>query len=193
MKQKIILLDMDDVLCDLVKPWLKKLSTQFKINVIKADIISWDIGAIVSTKFPKIKKEQVYDCLREVGFFEQLPIMPNARETIEKIQELGWRIVIVTSLPTIEHNSGQVVQEKLTWLDKHLRGLIKDRDVIFTYQKNLIAGDVLIDDAPHNLEIFPHKTIAFSQPWNQLVDTDARVNNWNEVIKTCSLLLGENK
>jgi 5'-nucleotidase len=54
----------------------------------------------------------------------------------------------------------------LEWLSRH-RVLV--REFHFTFAKETIAGDVLLDDAPHNLEAFAasgRMAVARAQPWN---------------------------
>jgi 5'(3')-deoxyribonucleotidase len=59
------------------------------------------------------------------------------------------------------------------------------KDVIIAEQKGLIIGDVMIDDAPHNLRDFTGKKILFNQPHNRsfnAADSEIqRVDGWGEI------------
>ena len=56
-----------------------------------------------------------------------------------------------------------------------------------TRRKQLIRGDVLIDDGIHNLEGGAYKKILFTAPHNRHYDAEAhgmtRVNNWEEAVR----------
>ena len=58
--------------------------------------------------------------------------------------------------------------------------------VIVTTRKQLIRGDVLIDDGIHNLEGGNYRKILFTAPHNRYYDAAAhdmiRVNSWEEIV-----------
>jgi 5'(3')-deoxyribonucleotidase len=56
------------------------------------------------------------------------------------------------------------------------------KNIIFSHRKEKIQGDLLFDDAPHNLEAFKKTgriAIAMDYPYNALLDVP-RVNSWLE-------------
>ena len=59
--------------------------------------------------------------------------------------------------------------------------------VIVTRRKQLIRGDVLIDDGIHNLEGGDYTKILFTAPYNRDYDAEAngmiRVKNWDEIVR----------
>ena len=62
--------------------------------------------------------------------------------------------------------------------------LINKRNIIITQDKSIIKGDVLIDDAPHNILSFPACSITYAQPWNQNIPyphSILRTNDWNKI------------
>lgn len=184
-KQPIILLDMDDTLCDLTTPCIELLNKKHRASITKEDRYLWHMEHSLIKKVPELTSSNVWDSLNTPGLFRNLSMMPGAKKSLKEMRDLGWRIVIVTSLPSVQHNPGQVVQEKYEWIDENLSGLIAPRDLIFTNEKYLIQGDVLIDDADHNLTLFQGPTIAFDQPWNRTTRSTSRVMNWTEVVDTC--------
>ena len=183
-----VLLDMDDVLCDLTGPWMDLLNKRHGTTIKKEDLTVWHIGRALPIKFPSLTSSEIYAPLDEPGLFRNLPMMPGAKQTLETMKNRGWKIAIVTSLPVEKHHPGQVVQEKIEWIGEHLSGVVEERDVIITHRKDLVRGDILVDDAPHNLETFPGKTIAFDRPWNRNVVVSGRVSHWNQMIEECKTL-----
>ena len=63
-------------------------------------------------------------------------------------------------------------------------------DVIITTQKKLICGDVLVDDAPHNLENGNYIRILMNAPHNRFFDEKsigaARACDWDTVFRLIS-------
>ena len=59
--------------------------------------------------------------------------------------------------------------------------------VIITSRKQMIRGDVLIDDGIHNLEGGEYKKILFTAPYNRHYDAEAngmaRVDSWDQIIR----------
>jgi len=54
----------------------------------------------------------------------------------------------------------------LAWMAKHK---VPVREYHFTFEKDKIPGDILLDDAPHNLDAFlatGRPAVAIKQPWN---------------------------
>ena len=70
--------------------------------------------------------------------------------------------------------------DKVKWIRKYLPSFDK-KNVVFCNDKNLINADVLIDDAPHNLESFPNKTICFDMPYNKEAKCDYRAFSWDDI------------
>ena len=64
--------------------------------------------------------------------------------------------------------------------------------VIITSKKQLIRGDVLIDDGVHNLEGGPYVKILMTAPHNRNYDAEAngmiRVSDWGEIETVISRL-----
>ena len=58
--------------------------------------------------------------------------------------------------------------------------------MIITGRKQMIRGDVLIDDGIHNLEGGQYRKILFTAPHNRFYDAEAngmtRVTTWEEVV-----------
>ena len=59
--------------------------------------------------------------------------------------------------------------------------------VIITGNKQMIRGDVMIDDGIHNLEGGEYRKILFTAPYNKDYDAEAngmiRVHNWDEILR----------
>ena len=173
----IILVDMDDTIEQLLKTWIARGNEKFGRNVKLDDVTVWNIAF----PFPGIPKQEIYDLTYEPGFWSSIEPMPGAAEALKHFMDEGHEVYIVTSTE-IEH-----VEEKMKGLLFRYFPVLDWGQVIITRRKQLIRGDVLIDDGIHNLEGGPYKKILFTAPHNRHYDAEAngmiRVYNWEETVR----------
>ena len=180
MSKTIVLVDMDMTLnhmeitfTDYLKkyyPWpLEELEEK---NMTKYEMMTW-----YRPRIPEIMhKELIARVFNTRGFWEVIPIQKHAAEVMEEMVE-KFDVHIVTS-PWIDYKD--CYKEKRNWVEEHLP-FFDVVNIIFTRNKYLINGDVLIDDAPHYLDEFPNEKIVFDQPYNREVKGDHRVTDWLEI------------
>lgn len=167
---KTLLIDMDSVICDLMSEWHKRYNRDFNDNLTIERLQCWN-----SEKY--VKPEcgmKIYNYLKEPNLFLNLNPLPNAIEVLERLQT-KYDILIVTS------SVSTAFAEKEMWIEKHLP-FIKKQNLIFAHRKNMIVGDLLFDDAPHNLREFSatgRLAVAMDYPYNRDVNVP-RVRNWLE-------------
>lgn len=173
MNKLTVLIDMDDVLENLCEVWVDILNNRFGMHVRHEDVRDWDI----SKAFPTLTHDEVYIPLSEFMTWSQLTPLPGAREYVKKLQDDGHDVVVVTA----SHPSN--TRYKYIWLQRYFPQF-KYRDVIFTSRKQMICGDVLIDDKPQNLENAAYAGILMSQPHNLSYDIRSewirRANSWED-------------
>ena len=79
------------------------------------------------------------------------------------------------------------MEEKMNRLLFHYFPFLSWNQVIITGRKQMIRGDVLIDDGIHNLEGGNYRKILFTAPHNRFYDAEAngmiRVHTWEEVVR----------
>ncbi|WLD93243.1 5'(3')-deoxyribonucleotidase [Alkalihalobacillus sp. AL-G] len=167
---KTLLIDMDSVICDLMTEWHSRYNQEYDDTLSVQDLKCWN-----SEKYVKDEcGTKIYDYLDEPGIFIKLEPLPHAIEVLSRLHE-KHEILIVTTSRTYAYT------EKEKWVEKHLP-FIGKRNLIFTHRKEMIRGDILFDDAPHNLTAFQHTgrtAIAMDYPYNREVDVE-RVSNWLE-------------
>lgn len=172
-----ILVDMDDVLEYLCIHWVTYLNSLYGTNVTVNDIKSWDI----SEAFPTIPKEKVYAPIYESNFWNNLIPMAESQYYLRKLIEEKHEVFIVTA------SNYQTLNSKMIWLFKHFP-FLKWNQVIVTSNKQMIEGDVLVDDGVHNLIGGRYHKILFNQPHNSYFNEKEhdiiRVFSWEEVYKT---------
>lgn len=174
MRKLQILCDIDDVLNNLTVWWTLWLDANYHLDVKHEDITEWDM-----TKFyPSLTREQIYEPLKLEEFWSQLNPPWLAGKMIKQLLDDGHEIYLVSA--THPYNT----KFKYDYLQKFF-SCIPSHNIIFTSQKQMIKGDVLIDDAPHHLIGGDYEKILVSAPYNRNFDTEGngmyRADNWEEI------------
>ena len=79
----------------------------------------------------------------ELDFTEFEPI-PGSKEAVQKLSDMGHDIYIASTAPW---NNPKAWTQKRLWIEKHFPAL--KRKLTLTHHKNLLIGDVLIDDTTY--------------------------------------------
>lgn len=167
---KTLLIDMDSVIVDLMSEWHRRYNEDYGDDLSVERLQCWH-----SEKY--VKPEcglKIYDYLDQPGLFLNLKPLPYAVEVLERLNQT-YDILIVTSSGTHAYT------EKEQWVAKHLP-FIGRHNLIFAHRKDMIRGDLLFDDAPHNLRAFQatgRVAVAMDYGYNQDVDVP-RVQSWPE-------------
>lgn len=109
------------------------------------------------------------------GFFLDAPPIRGAIECVTKLSQSNkFDLYIATSAPW---NNPSSLTDKRIWIENHF-GVLFKKKLITTHRKDLLVGDILIDDRPNN------GTKNFNGEWIQF--GSKKYPNW-EVI--CDYLL----
>lgn len=172
-----ILVDMDDTIEQLLEAWVKRANEKYHRNVSVDEITGWNVSA----PYTGISREEIYGVIYEPGFWAGVKPMPGAAEALKHFMDEGHQVYIVTATE-IEH-----VEEKMKQLLFRYFPFLCWKQVIITGRKQMIRGDVLIDDGIHNLEGGSYRKILFSAPHNRSYDAEAndmiRVHGWDDVVR----------
>ena len=152
MHEPIILLDVDGVLVDLQEENIARLNLLFGTSYTKDSVVEFDYS-----NFPDEHREFLISLWYEVDYSKCF-LTPTQLETIDGLRTLGR--VVACSSPLVGH-----ADSKLEFLHRYF----DRRDIALARDKSLIQGEILIDDAPHQIQSFPGHVIIFDQPWNTLV------------------------
>ncbi len=175
-----LLVDMDDTIEDLLGAWVRGANAAYGTGVSYNDITDWN----VAKAFPGLTWEQVYAIPMRPGFWDTVDPIPGAAEALERLIKAGHEVLIVTATPFAS------VPEKTAYLFRHFPFLTWDQ-VVITGRKQLIKGDVLIDDGVHNLEGGAYRKILMTAPHNRAYDAAAhgmtRAETWEQI----EALIGE--
>ena len=172
-----ILLDLDQVTCDLHTEWLRRYNTRFDDWLKPEDVTSWDIQHLV-----KCSAAEIFGILNEPGLYEDVLPVEGAIPGIDRLQRDGHDIVFVTSC-----SSGEMVDGKSRWLERY--GLAEGRvgsvpdNMIVARKKQFVDGDILVDDYATNVDLFPGLGVLMDAPYNQDAEPPVRVDNWDGIVR----------
>jgi len=181
MKKKVVLVDMDGVLADIIEKIVGKVNAKFETSYFPKDVTDWKFSCMSS-----IEKSWVLDNLfLQDFFFRALPKVPGGIETVSDwIVNEKFEVFFVTSP---EERNPSCYYEKWAWLRAAFSEEIFEAynfryRVIFTKDKTAVKGDYLIDDKPEVKGAFTPewKHLCFEAPYNTHIKN--RVN-WKNVEK----------
>lgn len=171
MRKLTILVDMDCTMIDTLEAWTDELALRYRVVRHKEDITDWDL----KKAYPMLSDEQIFAPLYTESMWKRVRPMPWAVESLWDIQKEGHRIVVVTSSP-LKSLDAKIESALYRWFP-----YISKNDIIITQEKQLICGDVLIDDAPHNLDGGKYVGVLFDAPHNRSFQWPYRIKGWKEV------------
>ena len=173
-----ILIDMDDTIECLLEEWVAALNEEHGTNVDPQEITDWDMHKA----FPKLSRHQVYEPLHDYYFWERVPPKPGAVENVQRLINDGHDVYLCTS--TDYRN----VEPKFVFIIERYFPFISWDHVIVAHKKQMIRGDIIIDDGPHNCIGGDYFGILMDAPHNKKIDVSehdrlVRVHDWEEAYK----------
>lgn len=155
-----ILIDVDGVLADFMGAVLSFVNTRHGTNFNHHDM--YDDFRVVIKEY---HTQELENFIKSEGFCQMLKVLPGAIEGVQKLRDLGWDIMFVTSpykdAPTWAY-------DRMKWLERYF-GATRE-DVIFARNKKYVHGVTLIDDLPRNCIEWSRYNQAcsymYERPWN---------------------------
>ncbi|MCC2255558.1 hypothetical protein LKD70_14230 [Ruminococcus sp. CLA-AA-H200] len=151
-KQFQIILDADDVLFDCNGTAVRDLNRSFGTNFKVSDITRWGpMGNALDERL---------NFFNEPSWVRKLPLFPGAREFVKKLSEIA-ELLVVTNVPAKCAGARMdALIENFPW--------IQPSNILIGGRKDLLKADMMLDDAPHNLEKATdvEYPVLFRQPWN---------------------------
>ena len=172
-----ILVDMDDVLEQLLDAMIRYNNARYGSCTTLEDVREWDL----TKAFPTLTPEQAYSSEFDKSFWKSVKPMPGADEALRTLLARGHEIYVVTA------SIYQTIPEKLDDVLFRYFPYIDEAHVIITSRKQMIRGDILVDDGPHNFPGGDYYKILFDAPHNRSFDESTvgavRVKNWQEALE----------
>ena len=173
-----IAIDLDGVLADASKIWMRLLNERFDIKVDKSNVDQWDFWKKIGIS--KKSFEEVFDdAWKEWQAIDETEI--GLKENIDEIKDFGK-----TDLVTARNK--KTMDDVMRWLE--MTKITFDGIVVVdeNYLKGNLDYDIFIDDSPIQvMEIANLDKVAliYDQPWNRHISSSnnlIRIKNFTEVI-----------
>lgn len=175
MKRFTILIDMDDTIEGLLEGWIAWLNDRYGTEVDWKTIRSWDIQPYFST----LTREQIYEPFFIDEFWDWVKPLPYAQEMVKRLKNDGHLVYIVSA------STYETLPAKMDRVLFRYFPYFTFDDVIITTNKQLIKGDILIDDGVHNHIGGDYTKLLMDAPHNKNYDAEAngmrRVYDWGEI------------
>lgn len=174
-----ILVDMDDVLTDLLDPWIDSLNKRFNGNLQRSDIYTWNMEECVFPKLNISAEENVnlYEELYNSEFWKKNKPIPGAVESLKRLND-KHEILIVTASHYASFTSK--IEECLI---KYFP-FLSYKQIVCMYDKYLIDANILIDDNYKNIEKF---TIHNKNSIGLLMDAPYNKDKESELVKATDI------
>lgn len=154
-----ILVDLDSTLNNFDYAVLEEASCRTGKPYNYNDCVAFDF----KIGFGEYAGQVMHDIFHEPGWFNRLEPLPEMTNLVKRLSNSGYEIVIVSSLP---EKSPTAAYDKVLWCGRYLPFVPFD-NLVWTRGKHHILGDLLIDDAVHNVVEFPGRSILLPKPYNR--------------------------
>lgn len=176
----IIGIDIDDTITNHCEAWFDVYNQHYKQENVEPlkieDAYKWDFY----NDWSEDNKKRLFDAICSGDYYDKLKLLPNVREVIEKLINSENKVILISATHK-EYQEG-----KKEWILKQLP-ILKEDDIIFTSNKELINVDYMIDDNLQYAEKFKCTFLLYRQPWNtnrpsyEYSNNIVNVGNWKDI------------
>lgn len=169
--RKRLIVDMDDVMADASGAIIRVYNEEFDNSYTHSDFYGtglWEND--VKNSYLAIRHR-----LHEDGFFRNMTVKDNAKEVMKAL-DAKYEVFIVSAATEFPNS----LKEKIQWLEEHF-DFIPWKRIVFCGDKQIVSGDIMIDDHEKNLKYFKGETILFDAIHNQKLAGYKRVRSWDEI------------
>jgi 5'-nucleotidase len=185
-RNKVILVDMDGVLCNFTKELLARAHSKLGVPLLREEDCT---HFHTEHEFAPHLRDAIAKLSDDHDFFESLEPVEGAVEALHEMEALGAKVFICTAPKKFYHNP-HCAGNKHRWVMNHLGKNWTER-VVLTRDKTLVYGDVLIDDKPEVEGVVGKPSwrhVYFDQPYNRESLQRPRIThwkNWKEELAPC--------
>lgn len=186
----IVLLDCDGVLADFLTPAWRIACHVTNKKLSQESLDRWDVARF----FEMTPKEETtfYREVKEPGFHDKIYPYPGVTEAMRLLRELAEVHVLTSPM-----HGPSWCYDRWRWLERHLG--VKPREVTHSHRKELVRGDVLVDDKMETVvawqEAHPQgKAFLWAQHYNYNLGINEknvrRTRDWGVVTRELARRLG---
>jgi 5'-nucleotidase len=136
-----VILDMDSTVYDLLSPTLDYVNDRYSLALGYKDVDVWRWD----TKY----NINLVDFWNTEGTYLDLEPFPHAIDAIKQVHDMGVKQIFLSS------GNFKYGTEKFAAVDRDFPFIGSKNTLLTGGNKEIVHGDLLFDDAAHNLEAFP--------------------------------------
>jgi len=170
--------DIDGVISDFVENFVKVVKKHYDVNLKEGDIYCHDLNLVLG-----IGKQERNRLIRET-LSENLKLLPDVKETLQKLSSEGHQIVILTA------RFSNLIKVTKSWLKKkgipysQLIQLNEGEKHLAKVDLDLVVEDNLEDAIGWSQKV--KNVLVYDHPWNQSLNIKGlvkRVYSWNDIYR----------
>lgn len=164
LKRPIILVDMDDTVCETSKKWNEMLFNSYGHDPVDTSIYD------KVKQYPMLTEDEVMGPIREPGFFSSLMPKENAIHYMLMWLRDGYDVRFAS---VVYPDCQQAYSDKMEWIQEHIPEMAKRTIIFSSHDKTLLYGTIIIDDHPTHIEdaCWPIP-ICLAAPWNKHLEEE---------------------
>ena len=172
----IIGVDIDNTLNNLCEAVLSVYNEDSGDNLRPYDIRTYYIDDYVKPAYKNTFKNYFLD----KRTWKRIKLINQCQEYVARLYRDGHTILFVTS------TEPENLKKKANWITRNFPYINVRKSLFSCPRKQYMSGiDILVDDAPQNLEGASYKGILLDYPWNEYFVTDNkkffRAKSWEEI------------
>lgn len=189
-------IDLDDVLADSLPHYLQAFSRRFGLTIGLANA-AWQI----SDRFPQIPRQEAHEFfteLMEAGFFSSRPLLPGAKEGVDRLAQDGHRLFIITGRAPRDEALTRSWLTQVGLLSRFEAVIHRAREPVGRHKSGAASElrlDLFIEDelaVATDVAKTAIQVLLYDHPWNQgaLPGNVRRVHSWTEALRRIAELNG---
>ena len=190
-----IYVDLDDVLADTTKSYVKIVRREFGKKILFEDVFSFDLK--VSFRLTDREFESFFRMAHQPEVLMEIAPIEGAIRTLEQWVRIGYKVWIVTGRLTIAYDASiewlakhHVPHDSFVMLDKYARDNV-DHNIAMSMEdfseKNFcLAIEDSVDMAKYLSNKMKIPVAMVTRPWNQKAALSEKINryeSWGEILK----------
>jgi len=176
----VLFVDMDNTLNNFWEPFVEIAKKQYpdaKQFLNKADLHYYSVAKCMGITQKEEDDKISHQIMTMPSFWKDMPLLDEDAPRVMKRLYKDYDLYIA-STPFVDYPD--CCKLKTEWMKKHFP-FIDPMRLIFTWHKELLKGDVIIEDNEKVPSFFDGIVVLLDYPYNKNADATFRVANWNEI------------
>ncbi len=171
--------DIDGVIANFTQPLLDVIKENYGLSLKKADIYTFNLNIVLG-----VTKNEGTNLVHQT-LKKDLPLIPGAKETLEKLSREGHNIYLLTGRYEFLRDITQswLKEKAVPYTQLHMLNIGEK------YRADIQQMDLIVEDSLEDALEWSQKVknvLLYDQPWNRTLNVKnltRRVYNWNDIYR----------